>query len=215
MGKSVLSHACGDRAVHEVLNAIEAAKKALPDSKVRHHPTHCVQIAPDDLPRFAKLDVVAELSPQFVFTPAFIDQMTRLIGRESAEAMFPARDALDAGNIVAIASDFGSSPLNPWDKIHWVVNHRHPDHPTMEVFAPNRKITVAEAIRAYTFGGAYAIDRDHEVGTIEVGKYADFIVLDQNLFDLEKSKRSDLISKTRLAKVVFEGEVVFGAMAKK
>jgi hypothetical protein len=209
MGKSVMSHACGDRAVHEVLNAIAAAKKALPDSKVRHQPTHCIQISPDDLPRFAKLGVAAEFSPQFMFAPGFLDSMIQTLGRESVEAMYPARDVLDAGGVVAIGSDYAVTPLDPWSKIQWLVRHQHPDHPTMEVLAPNRRLSVAEAIRAYTFGGAYAIGRDHEVGTIEVGKYADFIVLSQDLFDLEEAKRTDLIGKTRPTKTIFEGEIVF------
>ncbi|SLN42147.1 N-substituted formamide deformylase precursor [Falsiruegeria litorea R37] len=200
-GFFVMAHATGDRAVNQILNAIEAAQTNHPDATVRHHPTHNIQISVDDIPRFAELGVAAELSPQLQVTEELNNTIVGLLGEAIARSrLWQARRLIDGGNELALASDWTVSPLSPWLGIEQVVTRR---------FAPVTAITMEEAIRAYSYGGAHAIQKEDQIGSIEVGKSADMIVLSQDLFQLEQEGRLEEISETRVLTTVFRGDTVY------
>ena len=112
---------------------------------------------------------------------------------------------MDAGIVVSVHSDWAVTPLNPFPKIQYLMTRKHPDLPDMEPFVPENAITVAEALRAYTWNAAYAIDRKQETGSIEVGKFADMIVLDRNLLKIGPRE----IAGTKVKKTIFAGEDVY------
>lgn len=200
-GFFVMAHATGDRAVNQILNAIEAAQANHPDATVRHHPTHNVQVSFDDMARFAELGIAAELSPQNQVTEELNETIVGLLGEAIARSrLWQARQLIDAGNELALASDWTVSPLSPWLGIEQVVTRQ---------FAPVTAITMEEAIRAYSFGGAHAIQKEDTIGSIEVGKSADLIVLNHDLFELEKEGRYDDISETQVLTTIFRGETVY------
>jgi len=128
-----------------------------------------------------------------------------LIGREAFEDMWPARAAIDAGEIVAFASDWNVAPLNPWPAIQYLVTRENPDFPEMGKFAPQNTITVEEAINGYTINAAYAINMDDVAGSITVGKSADMTVLDHDIF----TTPADQLAETRVLQTVFRGNVVY------
>ncbi|MGI9369021.1 MAG: amidohydrolase, partial [Ruegeria sp.] len=168
-GFFVMAHATGDRAVNQILDAIEAAQAAHPDATVRHQPTHNIQISMDDMGRFSELGIVAELSPQLQVNEGLNDTIVGLLGEAIARSrLWQARQLIDAGNELALASDWTVSALSPWLGIEQVVTRR---------FAPATAITMAEAIRAYSYGGAHILQKENEIGSIETGKSADMIVV--------------------------------------
>jgi len=207
---SVMAHLCGSRSVREFLNAVEKAKKKFPKSTVRHQPTHNIQIEPEDRGRFKELQLAAELSPIMIMNPGLVKQLESKMSREVLDnEMWPARAIIDAGSVLALASDWNVSPLNPWNIMEYVVTRENEEFPEMGKIAPNSAITVGEAIRAYTYGGAYAIGWEDKLGTIEPGKSADLAVLDRNLIEEEKKGQQSRINETKILYTVFRGEVVY------
>ncbi len=175
MNRRVMAHAIGDRAVRDVLNAIEAAKKINPDSTIRRHPTHNTLADPEDIKRFAKFGVAFEVSPVMVLSPGSIKMFDEILGRKLLTQGWALRSAYDSGAMVAMATDWKVSLLDPWHVIGWTVsriNHKYPD---MVDIAPEMKITMEEAIKAYTLGAAYSLSKENEIGSIEIGKFAALI----------------------------------------
>lgn len=121
----------------------------------------------------------------------------------------PLRWALDAGAVIGVGTDWAAVPQDPFALMEGVVHRRNPWVGKDESKANNAAlgISVAESIRAYTLGGAYAILREDRIGSLETGKYADFIVLDRNLLEINV----DDISETQVLKTVFNGNVVYDA----
>ena len=206
-GVSVMAHATGSRSVREVLNAIETAQAAYPDSDVRHHLTHNGVVHADDVGRYAELGITADLAPIFPLPPFLADAAALELGRERVNNYTNPRAILDAGGEVAIGSDWSVSTIDPWNRLAFVVSRQDANNPDWGVMQPENAISVAEAIRAYTWAPAHAINKEKETGSIEVGKYADMIVLDRNPFEIEPLE----IAGTQVLTTVFAGNVVYEA----
>lgn len=117
------------------------------------------------------------------------------------------RRLLDAGVDVAVSSDWAVGPLDPWKRIGWLVSRVNPDIPGSKPYLPNAAITAEEAVRASTLGGAHVIDVEEETGSIEVGKFADMIVLDRDIVVISPMEIKD----TQVKRTVFAGEAVYVA----
>ena len=206
-GIAVMAHATGSRSVREVLNAIESARAAYPDSDVRHHVTHNGVVHADDVGRYAELGLTADLAPIFPIPPFLADAAALELGRDRVNNYTNPRAILDAGGEVAIGSDWSVSTIDPWNRLAFVVSRQDANNPDWGVMQPENAITVAEAIRAYTWGSAHAINKEKETGSIEVGKYADMIVLDRNPFEIDPLEIAD----TKVLTTVFAGKVVYTA----
>ena len=204
-GVGVMSHAIGDRSIREVLNAIEVAREEFPDSTVRHHVTHAAIIHPDDLPRFAELDVAIDLAPILPTPPFLRDMMEPILGAEGVNQYANPRAAIDSGAATAVGSDWQVSFLDPWRRIGYLVTRVDSANPEWGIQVPANALNVEEAIRAYTLGPAYALNEDRETGSIEPGKYADMIVLDRDLFTIDPME----IAGTKVLETLFAGRVVF------
>lgn len=207
---SLTAHACGSRAVREFLNAVEKAKQKFPEATMRHQPTHNIQIEPEDRGRFKELGLAAELSPILIMNPPLMELLESKVSRDVLiNEMWPARGIIDSGSVLALASDWNVSPLNPWGIMEYMVTRENEEFPEMGRVAPKSAISVGEAIRAYTYGGAYAIGWDNKLGTIEPGKSADLVVLDRNLIEQEKNGQNHRINETTILYTMFRGEVVY------
>ena len=204
-GITVKMHAAGDGAVRIALDAVEAARRANGRSGLRHEIAHAGYIHPDDLPRFAALNVTADLSPYLWFPRPIIDSIVGAVG-ERAHYYWPIRELLDSGANLAIGSDWPSvaESMNPWPAIEAMVTRRNPYTDAAEALWPEQAISLDEALAIFTMGGALAYRLDDVTGSMEPGKSADFIVLDQNLFDAPVES----ISETRVLQTYFEGELV-------
>lgn len=166
-------HVNGDEASSVSLDALEAAARAHPWPGARHVLQHCQMMGPDQFRRCADLGVCTNIFSNHIWY--FGDQHARLsIGQDRAERMDAVRSALDAGVNIAIHSDAPVTPMGPlftaWCAVNRITMSGH-------VLGPAQRITVPEALYAITLGAAYTLKLDHEVGSIETGKIADFAVL--------------------------------------
>ncbi|MEL6968905.1 MAG: amidohydrolase [Bacteroidota bacterium] len=183
-------HAIGNRGVHEALNAIEQSGS----SNGRHRLTHVEYVDPVDYPRFAQLNVTADAQVAGDFTqPANWFGNNYLVDASLNENIIPLRSLADQGARITLSSDWDVSSLNPFVGLQNAVT-RNP-----------QALTLEEAIKAYTINAAYTMRHEDVVGSIEVGKEADFIVLDQNLFEIPVED----ISLTRVLETYLQGELVY------
>ena len=213
LGLTVKMHATGDGGARAALDAIAAARKANGNSGLRHEIAHAELIAPSDLQRFKALDAVAELSPILWYPSPLVAMMSQVIGQERANRFWPIKSMLDAGVDMIYGSDWPSvvpSP-SPWPGIEAMVTRKDPYARMAGTLAPEQAITLADALIIFTRNGARAMGMEQDGGSIEVGKSADMIVLDHNLFEIPPEQIGD----TQVLETVFEGRVVSAQAAAK
>ncbi len=203
-GMSAKVHCTGDGSVRLMLDAV-AQVRAAGHVAPRFHIAHGQYIAEDDLPRLAALDVVADLSPPLWFPGVIVEAICSCIPRERAERLHPNRDLIDSGALLAGGSDWPVMPSpNPWYGIQGLVERADPSGEFPGTLWPEQAITLAEALHIYTLGASQAMGIDDLAGSLEVGKSADFVVLDQNPF-----APTTRLSETSATQTWFAGACVY------
>jgi len=206
-GFQVHFHAIGDAAIRHSLDAIEEALYENGRLGNRHHISHLQVIHPDDVPRFAEIDAIANFQPLWIGYSDYIRELNvPAIGEERTSWMYPIRSVLDSGAVVAFGSDWSVSTANPLEQIEVAVTHASIDDPEAPLFLPDERIDLASAIAAFTINAAYLNKHEDRTGSIEVNKLADLIVLDKDLFAIEP----DDISDVEVVLTLFGGEPVYG-----
>lgn len=201
-------HAIGDAAIRQSLDAIEYARNINGPRGNRHHISHLQVIHPDDITRFKALDVVANFQPYWAAADEYVvDLNIPAIGEERTSWIYPIQTILDTGATVAFGSDWSVSTANPYLQIETAVTRLGALGEPYPEFTPHERISVQSAIEAFTINAAFVNKMDDETGSIEVGKLADLVVLDQNLFDIEPSRISD----TKVLLTLFGGKAVYGS----
>jgi len=200
-------HAIGDRTVHESLDAFEAARQRQPKSTSRFSIAHIEIAKKEDLPRFAKLDVVAQTTP--VWIPIDSRIATNLIGPERARNSFRMGSILKAGGKITFGSDFpagGLRGLTPVYNIEAGMSRKNAGQTDMATTPPSdERLPLATIIKGYTLDAAYQLNMEGDIGSLEVGKLADLVVLDTNLFESETSD----IHKIRVKTTIMNGKVTY------
>ena len=198
-------HAIGDKAVRMLLDACEASFKQNDLSGIRNNVEHIENIHPSDIGRFKEFGVVASVQPAHL--PLDAGEKTIRIGKERARYEWPFRSLLDAGAILAFGTDYPIYQLNPMHGIHAAVTRAYLDG-TPVGSSPGEKITLKEALDAYTYGGAFSLNRENELGTLEAGKLADIVVLSENLFDLDPQEylKAESLLTVMDGKIIYEKE---------
>jgi len=206
LGLTVKLHATGDGAVRAALDAIAAARQANGHTGLRHEIAHAEMITEVDKARFTSLDVVAELSPNLWYASPLTAAMERVLGRERTQGLWPIKNLLERGVMQIYGSDWPSvAPTpSPWPALEAMVTRRDPYADGIEVLGPEQAIPLADALTIFTRNGAEAMRIGDQSGSIEVGKTADMIVLDQNLFEIPPEK----ISQTNVLKTLTDGKEV-------
>jgi len=210
-GYTVKIHTAGDRSVRIALDAIEATREALGNKDKRHELAHAGYIDTLDLPRFAALNAVADLCPVIWHPSPIIDAVISAVGQERGERYWPIRDLIDSGAPLLAGSDWPSAvpDANPWSGIEAFVTRRHPRGTTEGELWPEQAITLYEAVEIYTLHGARAMKMEDRIGSLEVGKLADFIVLERNIFEIP----IDDVADTQVWRTFFEGRLVYEGKA--
>lgn len=178
-GLQVLVHAIGDRAIRMQLNIYERVAREDGARDRRFRIEHAQHIAPADIPRFATLGVIASMQPYHAIDDGRWAE--RVIGPERIRTTYAFRSLRDAGARLAFGSDWFVAPPTPLEGIYAAVTRRTLDDRNPGGWVPEQKITVEDALRAYTAGGAYASFDETEKGTLERGKLADFVLIDRDL----------------------------------
>jgi len=204
-GLTIKFHAAGDAAVRSGLDAIEAARAANGMSALRHNVGHCTFIAKEDISRAKALNATFELSP-YLWSPSPInDDITKAIGPERIERVWPFREAINSGALVVAGSDWSVVPsVNPWIAIEALVTREQPGG-SDQSFGKSQAISLDEAIDLFTVNSARHMGTENELGRLEPGMLADFIVIDQNPFDVPATE----LHRTEVVMTFIEGEKVY------
>ena len=178
-GLHVIVHAIGDRAIRQQLDIYERVEKENGPRDRRFRIEHAQHIAPADIPRFAALGVVASMQPYHAIDDGRWAE--KVIGAERAKTTYAFRSLRDAGATLAFGSDWFVAPPTPLEGIYAAVTRRTLDDRNPNGWVPEQKISVEDALRAYTHGGAYASFDEKEKGILSVGALADFAIVDRDL----------------------------------
>lgn len=204
-GFQVHMHAIGDRAVQNALDAVAAARATNGPTDLRHHIAHLQLVRPEDIPRFARLGVVANCQSFWAQSEPQMDELTiPFIGRDRAQRQYPFADLLAAGTVLAGGSDWSVTTADPLLEIEVMVNRIDPDHRANPPFLPEQRVPLAAALAAFTSGSAY-VNHD-DAGLVEVGRRADLAILDRNIF----TEPVTAIGDARVITTFASGRPVFG-----
>ena len=204
-GFQVHIHAIGDRAVREALDAFEEALGRNGPSDHRHHVAHLQVVNPKDHPRFAGLGVTANAQPFWACLDAQMrDLNVPILGPERVGHQYPFASLLKAGARLAMGSDWNVSTPDVMREIQIAVTRLPEERSVDEPFLPQERITLAQALLAFTEGSAFVNHLDAETGTLVNGKLADIAVLDRDPFDGPPEE----IGQARVALTLVEGEPV-------
>lgn len=207
-GISVRLHACGDGAVQVALDAYENAIRKNPGVKCRHQIEHIEVIDPQDIERMGKLGIIGSVQPEHIVSgiPSFADNTyPAQLGEERCRYTWPFRSLMEAGVVLAGGSDAPVVEGNPFVGIRAGIERRHSDGTPENGWTPEEKLTAEELLGLYTRGAAFAEGREHELGTLEVGKLADITVLDRNILRIP----SQQIDETKVMLTMVDGKVMY------
>lgn len=205
-GFQIHIHAIGDRAIRNALDALEFAQHQNGVRDSRHHIAHLELIHPHDMPRFRRLGVIANFQPFWAFAdPSIVELTIPILGPERSRWLYPIHSVAQTGAVIACGSDWSVTTMNPLDAIQVAVTRGGLDKDAEAVLLPEEAVDLSTMIAAYTINGAYVLFQEKETGSIEVGKAADLIVLNRNLFDLPPRE----LHEARVVLTLLEGEIVY------
>ena len=183
-GFQVHMHAIGDGAVRMGLDAVEAARRKNGPRDGRHQIAHLYLVSPDDLPRFRTLGVIADFQALWAFPDPYMKNLDfPAVGPERALRLLPIHSLVAAGARIAGGSDWPVSSIAPLSAIQVALTRQAPAGEGDEVLNPDERVDLETMLAAYTLEDAYLQHEDDVTGSIEVGKAADLVILDRNLFE--------------------------------
>lgn len=198
-------HAIGDRANREVLNAFENAKDSLGEQGLRDRIEHAQIVAPEDIPRFKELNIIASMQPTHATSD--MNMAVDRIGKERMEGAYAWQTFLDQGTVVASGSDFPVEHVNPFYGLYSAVTRQdHQGNPEGGWY-PSERMTRKQAFRSFTLDAAYAGHQEDILGSLEPGKWADFILIDRDYFEVPAQE----IWQIKVLQTWLAGEKVYSA----
>jgi predicted amidohydrolase YtcJ len=203
VGLQVMIHAIGDEANMRILEIYRQASAKNGERDRRFRIEHAQHLRTNELPRFAAQKVIASMQPYHCADDG--RWCEKRIGPQRSKGTYAFRSLLDSGATLAFGSDWTVAPLNPMEGLKAAVTRQTLDGKHPDGWIPEQKITLDEAIRAYTVGSAYAEFADQVKGTITPGKLADLVMLDRDIYTCEPSD----IDKAKVVLTVADGKVVF------
>ncbi|NVJ98323.1 MAG: amidohydrolase [Alphaproteobacteria bacterium] len=207
-GFQIHIHAIGDRAVRVSLNALEGAIETNGERPRRHHLSHLEIVQPEDIQRFAPLGVTANLQALWHFNDAYISELTEPFLQEKLHRwIYPAKSFVNAGARVVWGSDWPVSTSDPFDSMEVAVLRKNPDDANDQSWIPEERLSVDDMIKALTINGAYLMGQEDIRGSLEVGKQADFILVDADPYKVLPEDISDI----RVLRTYIGGRQVFSA----
>jgi len=199
-------HAIGDRAIRMTLDALAGARERHGPRDARHSIAHLELIDPADIPRFRALGVVANFEPLWANGDEYLTRLTEpALGRARSRWLYPIASVVRTGAVVSGGSDWSVSSLDPLEAIEVGITHREPDRPGQAPWSPAERVDLATMIALYTINAAYANHQERETGSVEVGKLADLVVLERNLFEVPAAE----IHQVRVSLTLLEGKTVY------
>ncbi|NNC78020.1 MAG: amidohydrolase [Woeseiaceae bacterium] len=201
-------HALGERAVHETLNAIEVSRLTHPDSDTRYTICHIQVVTDQDVPRFGKLDVMAQSTPLWASYDTYGEQF---VSKDQFNRFWRFKSIEDAGGRLTFGSDFpasgaGTLGLSPLIQIEIGHTRQFAGEPDAHVQPrESERLSVESLVRGFTIDAAYQLHMEDAIGSVEAGKKADLVVLDQNIFEADPYT----IHKTEVVLTMMNGDIVY------
>jgi predicted amidohydrolase YtcJ len=204
-GLQIAVHAIGDRANNIILGLYERIEREHGERDRRLRIEHAQHLLASDIPRFAQFHVIASMQPYHCIDDGRWAE--ERIGPERAKTTYAFRSLLDSGAMLAFGSDWDVAPMSALMGIYGATTRRTLDGKHPDGWVPEQKITVQEAVRAYTMGSAYASFEDKLKGSIEPGKLADLVVLSDDIFAIDPIKIADV----KVVATIFDGRAIVTA----
>lgn len=202
-GLQVSIHAIGDRANRTILDLYARLEKENGPADRRLRIEHAQHLHPADCARFGQLHVIASMQPYHAIDDGrFVESV---IGPERIKSSYAWKSILDGGAVLAFGSDWPVAPLDPVMGIYAAVTRRTLDGKNPNGWIPEQRITVAQAVHAYTMGSAFAEHQEKVKGSIEAGKLADLVALSDDIFSIAP----EAIEKTKVDLTIFDGKIVY------
>lgn len=198
-------HAIGDRGNRIVLNAFKQVRDSLGKQNLRHRIEHSQIVSPDDIPRFKELDIIASMQPTHATSD--MNMAEDRVGPERIKGGYAWQRFLDQGTVVAAGSDFPVEHVNPFYGLYSAITRQNHQGEPQGGWYPEQRMSRQEAFRAFTIDAAYAAHQEGVLGTLEPGKWADFIIVDRDIFKVPVSE----IWKTKVLETWVAGEKVYSA----
>lgn len=202
-GLQLSIHAIGDKANSYILDVFENIVKNNPSWDRRFRVEHAQHVRFEDIKRFKKLDVIASVQPYHCIDDGVWAE--KRIGSERIKYTYPFKSFLEEGVKLCFGTDWYVAPLNPLLGIYAAVTRRTLDDKNPDGWVPEQKISVEDAIKCYTINSAYASFEEKIKGSIEVGKLADFIVLSENILEIDSVRIKDV----EIELTVFDGKIIY------
>ena len=196
-------HAIGDKANHVALNEFEKTFAAIGGSELRNRIEHAQVIAPEDLARFAELDVLPSMQPTHATSDK--NMAEDRIGKDRMEGAYAWQTLLESGIPLPLGSDFPVELANPFYGLHAAVTRQDRDNQPVKGWYAHEALTIEQAFKGFTLDAAYAGHMEDTLGTLTPGKWADFILVDQDIFTIDKKD----IWKTQVHATYIAGKKVF------
>ena len=210
LGLQIHVHSIGDAAARQVIDAFEYLKDTTGETNKRHAITHLQLVNKDDIKRMGELNIVAVTNPYWFFKEKgyFYELEVPYLGEERANKEYPMKDLFDAGCVVSVASDYPVtiSP-KPLDAIQFASTRMNLDGEPASLLGADQIVSVEQMMDSATINGAYQNFAEDTLGSIKVGKKADFIILDQNILEIVPTD----ITKTKVLKTYIDGKLVYQA----
>jgi predicted amidohydrolase YtcJ len=204
-GLQVAIHAIGDSAIRDLLDIYLDVDSANGARDRRFRIEHAQHIHPQDIPRFQIQNVIASMQPYHAIDDG--QWATEVVGPERSKSTYAFRSLIQDGAQVAFGSDWYVAPATPLEGIYAAVTRRTLDDANPDGWVPDQKITVEEALRAYTYGGAYASFEEDLKGTLKPGMLADFVLIDRVLTEIPPAQIRD----SKVLRTIVGGRVVYSA----
>lgn len=206
-------HVDADGSVRTVLDAIEQVQQEIGRENSRHTIAHNTLVAPDDLPRYAAMGVLANCTPLWGtdYHGQYRTLYSDLLGPDRVEErIYPYGDLVRSGATVTFGADIPGVDLAevpPLIQIEAALTRKRPGFPQDEPFVPRQRMDLHDALLAYTINGAYQLRMEHEIGSIEVGKKADLVFLGQDLFQVAPEE----VHQVPVVLTMMDGRITYDA----
>jgi len=207
MGLQIHTHAIGDAAIRHALDAYASMLKANGPNDNRHHITHLQLIDQADIPRFGQLNVAANFQGAWTWPDQYIDVAVDVVGMDRTQQFYPVASIQRSGGMLVGGSDWDVTTLNPLYAIEGLVRRQDPDAEEGPELGTNEAIDLETALAMYTRNAAWILRQEDISGSIEVGKKADLVVLDRNLFEVPATQ----INEAQVELTMMGGRVTYSS----
>jgi hypothetical protein len=205
-GFQIFTHAIGDRAIRIALDVFQQMREANRHLDARDRLEHIEDPSVDEIPRFGNLGVIASMQPLHAYpNDSMLHVWSANVGPERAKQAFPWHSILSGGGHLSFGSDWPVVTLNPWPALQFLLTRETTEGAPAGGWHPEERLSLAQAIDGYTLGGAFAGRRERTEGTLEAGKWADMILVSQDLFQADRQQ----IGQTKVLMTMVAGRVVY------